>query len=98
MHEKQTIMRMKLGTNAIHHHSGVLPSATPAMWSESHPKGRWFNTSGFRSSSGGVCGIDGTDLTSASAISALLPFDRPRWRDLPHDVLEMESLAYRHTP
>src|SRR5688572_31942114 len=98
MQEKQTTIRMKLGTNIIHHHFGVLPSATPAMWSESQPKGRWFRTNGCRSSSAGVCGIIGTDLTSCSAISAPLPSAGDCWYGRHRDVPGKDSPAYRHTP
>jgi hypothetical protein len=38
--EKQTTMMTKLGMNAYHHHFGVLPSATPAIRSDSQPSGR----------------------------------------------------------
>jgi hypothetical protein len=60
-------MMRKLGTNAAHHHFGVLPSATPAIRSESQPRGRWFRMSGTRSSSLGVCGMLGTSLIKVSA-------------------------------
>src|SRR5689334_18515347 len=48
-----------LGMKAIHHQRGVLPSATPAMWSEIQPIGRWFNTSGCRLNSPGGSGTGG---------------------------------------
>src|SRR5688572_13972266 len=84
---KQTTMMTTLGMNAYHHHFGVLPSATPEIWSDSHPSDRLFNTNGSRSSSFGVEGITGRSLAKVSeAISALLSshpaprHDRPRPR------------------
>src|SRR5262245_12977888 len=66
-------MMAKLGIKAYHHHFGVLPSATPAIWSDNQPRGRLLSTNGSRSNSLGVCGIVGTSLIRVSAaISALL--------------------------
>src|SRR3990172_6384860 len=61
----------QLGTNAHHHQSGALPSAIPAMWSESQPGLRWLATSGTRSSSLGTGGGSLKSVT-ASAIKILL--------------------------
>src|SRR5882672_3298952 len=86
MHEKQTTISVKLGMKAAHHHLGVLPSTIPAIASEIHPRLRWFETSGIRSSSAGVCGTIGMSLISCSAISELpsVPQDQDAVRDHEH--------------
>src|ERR1041384_6138025 len=69
---KSIVISVTLGTNAHHHHLGVLPSAIPAMASEIQPMGRWLETSGTRASSGGGAWSFTEDEMTASAISALL--------------------------
>src|ERR1700692_3366823 len=100
---KHVIMSTTLGTNAHHHQSGVLPSATPAMASEIQPGERRLLTIGSRTSSAGgaltlmlatvtpaVLGAGALGWTmTASDIIALL--SRPHVLRVPHErVLQLQ--------
>src|SRR3954454_9861690 len=86
---KQVSISTTLGTNAIHHHIGVLPSATPAIASEIQPMERRLFTMGSRCNSEGAALISKVGLGSdplgrplasrsitASAITLLLSWNR----------------------
>src|SRR5688572_546761 len=76
---KQTTMMTTLGMNAYHHHFGVLPSATPEIWSDNQPSERLLSTNGSRSSSFGVEGITRSLARVSEAINVLLS-SRPALR------------------
>src|SRR5688572_27913290 len=72
-HTAPISMMKKLGMKASHHQRGVLPSATPAMWSEIQPIDRRLSTSGSRTNSAGGGATCGTAVAVAEGLAISAP-------------------------